>query len=424
MKIKNIIIIFIASIFVLILLSNTVLASEITITPSTEKVEKGEIFKFYINSNNLDIAALTMQIYFDSTKMEYIKENENTNLLENSILYTWVDENGGKQRKQTEQIVELKFKAKEAGTANISASGEFYNSNGEDIKIQYGEGNVQIEELSTTQEEQETQSNNNISSDNAYLEILRLDKEGITPSFNKEITEYYITVDSTVNNLQITAIPENIEANVEIKGNNNLVNGINKIEIIVTSKDGSKKKIYNINVTKTSNIAASNTNLETLAIENVTLFPEFYENILNYKAEVSNETKSLNILAIPQSISAQVVIEGNTNLKEGKNIVNVKVIAENKISEKNYIIEVYKRNSNEEVEALEEQEIKIEKANELIEEKEQNQEEAQQLEYEINTQNNDNDKNNNIIIIIITIVIILGSITAFIIYRKKKNYND
>lgn len=424
MKIKNIIIIFIASIFVLILLSNTVLASEITITPSTEKVEKGEIFKFYINSNNLDIAALTMQIYFDSTKMEYIKENENTNLLENSILYTWVDENGGKQRKQTEQIVELKFKAKEAGTANISASGEFYNSNGEDIKIQYGEGNVQIEELSTTQEEQETQSNNNISSDNAYLEILRLDKEGITPSFNKEITEYYITVDSTVNNLQITAIPENIEANVEIKGNNNLVNGINKIQIIVTSKDESKKKIYNINVTKTSNIAASNTNLETLAIENVTLFPEFYENILNYKAEVSNETKSLNILAIPQSTSAQVVIEGNTNLKEGKNIVNVKVIAENKISEKNYIIEVYKRNSNEEVEALEEQEIKIEKANELIEEKEQNQEEAQQLEYEINTQNNDNNYYNNIIIIVITIVIILGGITAFIIYRKKKNYND
>ena len=424
MKIKNIIIIFIASIFVLILLSNTVLASEITITPSTEKVEKGEIFKFYINSNNLDIAALTMQIYFDSTKMEYIKENENTNLLENSILYTWVDENGGKQRKQTEQIVELKFKAKEAGTANISASGEFYNSNGEDIKIQYGEGNVQIEELSTTQEEQETQSNNNISSDNAYLEILRLDKEGITPSFNKEITEYYITVDSTVNNLQITAIPENIEANVEIKGNNNLVNGINKIQIIVTSKDESKKKIYNINVTKTSNIAASNTNLETLAIENVTLFPEFYENILNYKAEVSNETKSLNILAIPESISAQVVIEGNRDLKEGKNIVNVKVIAENKISEKNYIIEVYKRNSNEEVEALEEQEIKIEKANELIEEKEQNQEDTQQLEHEINIQNNDNDKNNNIIIIIITIVIILGSITAFIIYRKKKNYND
>lgn len=424
MKIKNIIIIFIASIFVLILLSNTVLASEITITPNTEKVEKGEIFKFYINSNNLDIAALTMQIYFDSTKMEYIKENENTNLLENSILYTWVDENGGKQRKQTEQIIELKFKAKEAGTANISASGEFYNSNGEDIKIQYGEGNVQIEELDTTQEEQEIQSNNNISSDNAYLEILRLDKEGITPSFNKEITEYYITVDSTVNNLQVTAIPENIEANVEIKGNNNLVNGINKIEIIVTSKDGSKKKIYNINVTKTSNIAASNTNLETLAIENVTLFPEFYENILNYKAEVSNETKSLNILAIPQSISAQVVIEGNTNLKEGKNIVNVKVIAENKISEKNYIIEVYKRNSNEEVEALEEQEIKIEKANELIEEKEQNQEDTQQLEHEINIQNNDNDKNNNIIIIIITIVIILGSITAFIIYRKKKNYND
>ena len=94
MKIKSIIIIVAISIFILILSKNTVLASNITIVPSVETVEEGQLFTVQINSNDLSLAALTMQIYYDSTKMEYIKGNENTNALENSVIYTWVEENG------------------------------------------------------------------------------------------------------------------------------------------------------------------------------------------------------------------------------------------------------------------------------------------------------------------------------------------
>lgn len=420
MKIKNIIVILALSIFTLIILQNKAFASDITINPSIDQVEEGETFSVYINSNDLNIAALTMQIYFDSNKIEYIKENENTNLLENSIVYTWVAENGGKEKKQTEEIIELKFKAKEEGTTSIVANGEFYNSNGENIDINFGEEQIQINKLEEIQQEV-TDQDNNIKSDNSFLEILRLDKEGITPNFNKEITEYYITVDNSTNNLQVTAIPENRKSKIEIKGNNNLKSGINKIEIIVTSEDNTQKKVYNINVTKTSNIDASNTNLETLAIENATLYPEFYTDILNYKAEVSNDVKDLNILAIPEKVASQVSIQGNTNLKEGKNTVIIKVIAENKITEKNYIIEVYRRNSQEEVQALENQEIKIEKANAIIEEKEQEESlDTEELNIEEEKQKENETFKNKYFLPIILVVLIVVFIIGYYIYKKRK----
>lgn len=420
MKIKNIIVILALSIFTLIILQNKAFASDITINPSMDQVEEGETFSVYINSNDLNIAALTMQIYFDSNKIEYIKENENTNLLENSIVYTWVAENGGKEKKQTEEIIELKFKAKEEGTTSIVANGEFYNSNGENIDINFEEEQIQIKKLEEIQQEV-TDQDNNIKNDNSFLEILRLDKEGITPNFNKEITEYYITVDNSTNNLQVTAIPENRKSKIEIKGNNNLKSGINKIEIIVTSEDDTQKKVYNINVTKTSNLEASNTNLVTLAIENATLYPEFYTDILNYKAEVSNDVKDLNILAIPEKEASQVSIQGNTNLKEGKNTVIIKVIAENKITEKNYIIEVYKRNSQEEVQALENQEIKIEKANAIIEEKEQEESlDTEELNIEEEKQKENETFKNKYFLPIILVVLIVVFIIGYYIYKKRK----
>ena len=74
MKIKNIIVILALSIFTLIILQNKAFASDITINPSIDQVEEGETFSVYINSNDLNIAALTMQIYFDSNKIEYIKK--------------------------------------------------------------------------------------------------------------------------------------------------------------------------------------------------------------------------------------------------------------------------------------------------------------------------------------------------------------
>ena len=245
---------------------------------------------------------------------------------------------------------------------------------------------------------------------NEDLEIMRLDRSGMIPSFNKDITEYYMTIGNHINNIEITAIPENKEASVQILGNNDLKEGINKIEIIVTSKDKTNEKKYTINLTETSDTETANTNLENLAIENVTLSPEFHSNTTQYNAEVSNTVKSLNILAIPENAKAQIIIEGNENLKEGNNVITIKVIAQNNITERVYKINLYKRNNGEEAEEKQEQEAKIARVSAILEKNEiDNNQEEQML--------NKGNKDNIIIATLITFFIIL----IIVIIRNQKN---
>lgn len=201
--------------------------------------------------------------------------------------------------------------------------------------------------------------------DNAKLQELRLDIPGLVPKFSATIYEYYLTVSNDITDIEITAISKNSNDNVEISGNKRLKQGLNIITISVTSEDKTKKTEYKIQVTKTANLELANTNLETLAIEDTLLYPPFDNAETNYKAEISENTEKLNILAIPQNEKAKVQIVGNDNLKIGKNIVEITVTAVNGITKRKYQIEVYKRNEEQESEYNKEQEemrLKLEEA--------------------------------------------------------------
>lgn len=418
MRKKYNIIIIALSIFMWFMLSSNVMASNVTIYASSENIKKEETFSIYVKSDNLELSALTMQLYFDNTKIEYIGEDKNINQQENKLIYMWVDENGGRNKRQNEEIIELKFKAKENGIATISANGEFYNSSGEKIEMNITEAKVKIENIEEINNNEENNIDINVSENNASLKIMRLDKEGITPEFDPNTTDYYITVDSLTDNLKVTAISENPEATVEIKGNNNLKNGINLIEIIVTSKDKTQTLKYNINVTKTAQIELANTNLENLAIENAVLFPEFNSNITQYETEVATNITNLNILAIPEKAKSQVRIQGQNNLKYGSNTVTIKVIAENGITEKTYTINVYKRNEQEEIIEKEEEELKIEKVNAILEEKGISEiEQNEDIKEEIIDKHEKKSKDEIMILFVILLAIIL---TVIIIKNKRK----
>ena len=188
---------------------------------------------------------------------------------------------------------------------------------------------------------------------------MRLDKEGIIPDFSENITDYYLIVDENTENINVTAIPESSDAEVIITGNRNLKNGLNKIVITVKNKNTDKK--YNINITKTNSKVEANTNLETLAIENVMLEPIFDVNILNYKASVPNSTENLNVFAVPENINGKVEITGKDNLIEGENLVKVRVTAPNGYSYKDYIVNVHRRTQEEDRIFEEEQNANSEK---------------------------------------------------------------
>ena len=205
---------------------------------------------------------------------------------------------------------------------------------------------------------------NNIAKDNANLKTLRINREGLVPEFKPEVYKYYLSVPKEIENLDIVAEAENPNAVVKISGNNQLEEGLNNIKIEVMSEDNSKINIYELQITKTSDLESANTNLQTLAIENAMLNPSFDNNIIKYNVEISNSIKDLRILAVPEDENARVEITGGTNLKEGKNEIKIVVIAKNKFTKKEILIEVYKRNKKEEENFESEQKHNAEKIEE------------------------------------------------------------
>lgn len=248
--------------------------------------------------------------------------------------------------------------------------------------------------------QQATKSSNN------NLKSLQLDTEGISPAFNKNKTQYYITIPENISNINVAATPEDSKASVQILGNTNIQVGNSQIKIVVTAENGNKKE-YVINVTKTNNPELANANLENLAIENVTLVPEFSADITDYTAEVSTDIDKLNILAVPQREAATVTIEGNENLQIGDNFIKVTVLAQDGQTSKVYNITV-KKNEN------------------VVEEVENNNLEENNINNKnVETAIENEVKSNNVVWIIGVIVLgilIIGAITLVI--KKKKEKQD
>ena len=378
-----------------------------------EIVEIGEEIEVTINIENIKTAAFTAYINFDDTKFEYISGTENTNVIGNRVITLWFDQLGGKQAK-TGELIKLKFKAKANGLANFVVSGQFYSENGQLIETDFKELQVEVgkKETKLTSDEQGTDTNKS----NADLKSLRVDIEGIVPTFDKNVKQYYLNIQNTINNIDVLAVAENPKSSIEITGNTNLKDGLNVISIKVVSEDKTQENIYNINVTKTANLDTANTNLETLAIENVLLNPPFDNTITHYDIEISNSTTQLNILAVSENENASTSISGNNDLKEGNNQIVISVTASNGFTKKDFIINAYKRNVQEEEQFINEQEMQQEKL-----------EEAYEIEQTSKVEENISEEANNnkwYIIggIIVTIIVI--SIIGIIYFKKKKSGNN
>ena len=413
----------------LIITVNAENSSQIIISSSKNSVASNEAFTILLSANNTNIAAYTLWIYYESEKVECISQIDNINIQNNKIIYTWYSNDG--ENKSLDDMLELEFVAKQEGIATFSVTGEFYSETGKQLKLQGNSLDVVIGDVTLmaennsmieTQEENSSQKNTQEDADllaevqnddsSLNLGIMRTNQEGITPNFNAEILEYYLVVDETVNNLDITAIPVSKKAEIVIVGNKNLKSGINKVKITVSLNGNSKT--YTINVTKTDNPNKANANLETLAIQNYTLEPEFQNSITNYYAEVASTETLVNILAIAEDSSANIKIEGNNDLKYGSNNVVVTVTARDGITDKKYNIEIYKRNDEEENVYKEEIKENNDEVNMLLEEK------SIEITESKENQAEDNEVNGKSKVIVIVVIIVAIIVIGVVIIAVRK----
>lgn len=119
--------------------------TQMQIISDKQTIKKDEEINIKIQISDTPIAACTLEIYFDSSKLEYIKGPENSNYSNNRIIYTWVSSTGKNQ--QGIEVEGFQFKILQEENTNISVFGEFYNEQGE--KLEIGNSNI---ELKTNQE--------------------------------------------------------------------------------------------------------------------------------------------------------------------------------------------------------------------------------------------------------------------------------
>lgn len=246
------------------------------------------------------------------------------------------------------------------------------------------------------------------------LNKLRINQEGILPSFDKDIYDYYLTINEDIDSLEIEAIPENLNSKIEIVGNENLNEGENTIFIKVISD--SEETVYTIQVVKTQNIELYNCNLEVLEIENGLFEPAFDSNITDYKLEVSNEISSLNVFAVPENENSIVEISGSNKLDVGNNLIEIIVSSQNQKMKKKYSLHVYRKTRKESNEYEEIQKENNEKVQELLSEgsNEYNVEKTKLILTQYKS-------NNNVIEIGILFSILFVLLIIVALFKSKKN---
>jgi len=160
-------------------------------------------------------------------------------------------------------------------------------------------------------------------SNNTNLSELKL-SEG-TLIFDKEKTEYKVTVSYDVEKIEVTTKTEDEKAKFEIIGNEELKVGENTITIKVVAEDNSEKE-YKITIIRKEENAnlSSNSKLKSLTIKDYNI--NFGSGIYDYTIKIKDEER-LNITYTTADTKSNVTITGNENLENGS-IIKVTVVAE------------------------------------------------------------------------------------------------
>ena len=394
------------------------------LSSNKQEVNIGQKIEISINIEGFNTSAYDFELYFDNDKLEFLEnanDKDNINLINNKINYIWFDRSGNDE--VTGNIKTFKFKTKKEGIVTFSLNGNFYTNKAQEVDTSFNNLQVNIIDVNNNksilqkQAEEEIGESNNVSS--SKLQNLRLNIEGLVPEFNKDVFDYYLTINNNINNLEILTVPENKNSKIDIIGNENLKEGLNIIKVQITSEDNTSSTSYIINVTKTNNIEDANTNLETLAIQNYLLYPNFDNTVTNYNVEVANDTNNINLLAIPEDEEAKVEIDKNDKLQEGNNTIKITVTAKNNYTKKVYKINVYRRNENEEKEYKLEQEENKELLNNIQRTSTSKEDNNNQIQTE--EQNKDIYL---IITLIILLIILIFTVIFFKIRRSKKKQKN
>ncbi len=191
-----------------------------------------------------------------------------------------------------------------------------------------------------------------------------------TPTFANANKTVYTTNDCNLRSSWSTSSSATeVRKGTELKLTGTSTETINGYKWYRVTYDGATKYIASSLITETKpkeekkdTEKSSNKNLSSLSIEGVELTPAFDKETTNYTAKVDGDVTELKINAKVEESKAKVAIEGNEELKEGDNVIKVKVTAEDDTT-RTYFITVTKGEGTTTDTTLKLSELKIERVN-------------------------------------------------------------
>lgn len=160
-------------------------------------------------------------------------------------------------------------------------------------------------------------------SDNNYLSSIIINNEKID-DFDKEVDKYYKEVENDVEEITISANPEDALASISVNGPKTLNVGDNEYTIKVTAEDDTAR-YYKIIVTRKEELS-SNTKLKSIDIKGYDF--KIDGNSITYHLTIKENVSKLDISVVTNDDKATYEIVGNEKLKDGSEI-KINVTAEN-----------------------------------------------------------------------------------------------
>lgn len=184
-------------------------------------------------------------------------------------------------------------------------------------------------------------------SSNNYLKSLGIEGYEITPEFDRQTVDYKVTKKVSTTNINIIAEADDERATVTGNGKVQLSSGSNTISVNVKAENGIERT-YKVEIEK--EVVKEAPTLSSMEVKLKTdgqnsdspeIEPEFSSDVFEYNCNVENYVNGLEINAISNNENAKVEVEGNTDFKEGNNVVKITVKSED--GENVYKINVNKK---------------------------------------------------------------------------------
>jgi len=164
-------------------------------------------------------------------------------------------------------------------------------------------------------------------SSNNYLTSLRLKDPEITlEDFDKEKLEYFVTIPSTYDKVELEYETEVKTAKVHTQGTTYLMPGNNDVKIIVTAEDGTTRT-YTIHTEKEKGY---NNYLQSLTVSSGVIYPltpKFNKLVYNYVATVPYGVSKIKLDAVAEDMTTTVQGTGEKELRVGTNAFQIASIA-------------------------------------------------------------------------------------------------